>query len=120
MTDEQINDAIAKACGWTQHIVSKEDPFTCVNCGASYSRSIWREWEIPYQWCEKDGKDRKPDYANDLNAMHEAENLCIVGQHDMEYREALGDICGQYQIIWHATSRQRAEAFLKTLNLWTE
>jgi hypothetical protein len=59
-----------------------------------------------------------PDYLNDLNAMHEAETLRIAGEFDMEYREMLDRVCGQYSIIYRATAAQRAEAFLRTLNLW--
>jgi hypothetical protein len=61
-----------------------------------------------------------PDYPNDLNAMHEAEKICIVGSFDMEYRENLEPLCGQYAVIYHATAAQRAKAFLQTLNLWEE
>ena len=61
-----------------------------------------------------------PDHLNSLDAMHEAESLLIVGYHDMEYRETLEPLCGQYAVIYHATAAQRAEAFLRTLNLWTD
>jgi len=63
-----------------------------------------------------------PDYLNDLNAMHEAEKVLrkpmkpsdtdtIIGDRMHDYAEHLG-----YAI--DATAAQRAEAFLKTLNLW--
>jgi hypothetical protein len=64
-----------------------------------------------------------PDYLNLLDAMHEAENaLMKPGLAEWcDYTRHLRRICGisLYAEI-HATAAQRAEAFLKTLNLWTE
>jgi hypothetical protein len=91
MTNEQINIAIAKACGWAHPSVQ------------------------PYAF---------PDYCNDLNAIHEAErslnsqqvqdytlNLLRVTNNDgARFHGTLG--CFAHV---HATARQRAEAFLKTL-----
>ncbi len=82
-----------------------------------------------------------PDYPSDLNAMHEAEKVLTEEQHrrfswhlvqvtDDNYRTwsafeyetlsvwemSLGDV----QACLRATAAQRAEAFLRTLNLWTE
>ncbi len=62
------------------------------------------------------------DYTSDLNAMHEAEKVLrkpikptdsdsIISDRMHDYAEALN-----YCI--DATAAQRAEAFLKTLNLW--
>jgi hypothetical protein len=57
--------------------------------------------------------DDLPDYLNDLNAMHEAEWF-IMNELSVEYVRNLEKI----SCIWHASAAQRAEAFLKTLNLW--
>ncbi len=58
-----------------------------------------------------------PDYLNDLNAMHEAEGTLNRGS---GYHETGG--YGLYLVALDhdvsATAAQRAEAFLKTLNLW--
>lgn len=70
--------------------------------------------------------DAFPDYLNDLNAMHEAEKRLV--------KEDAPEMLGNYhahliQVMdcktcsWrriHATAAQRAEAFLRTLDLWTE
>ena len=64
-----------------------------------------------------------PDYLNDLNAMHEAEKMLrkpmkgsdtdtIIGDRMHKYAELIGYAFG-------ATAAQRAEAFLRTLGLWT-
>jgi hypothetical protein len=72
-----------------------------------------------------------PDYLNDLNAMHEAEEILTIGQrgefwdvlhrmverHEFWGDDTTNDICFR---VMHATAAQRAEAFLKTLGLWEE
>lgn len=74
-----------------------------------------------------DGWEQFPDYLNDLNDMHDAEKTLTVEQSE-DYAEYLcRSICGQppervsiceFAHTIHATAAQRAEAFLKTLNLW--
>lgn len=116
---------ISKACGWTLHDVG-DDAFTCKRCGVTYSRSIWKAWEIPYLWCKKERQDYPPDYLNDLNAMHEAEKN-LNSQQQRQYLAYLisplsivrDTVCvAGLQKIADATAAQRAEAFLKTLGLW--
>lgn len=70
-----------------------------------------------------------PDYLNDLNAMHEAERVLsptlFAADSDGRRPEVnlyltwLTRICGHSPIAF-ATAAQRAEAFLRTLNLWEE
>jgi hypothetical protein len=61
-----------------------------------------------------------PDWCNDLNAMFEAEktltdaNMFVMAHHI----ERLVSAHGQH--YFHATARQRAEAFLRTLGKWEE
>lgn len=71
-----------------------------------------------------------PDYLNDLNAMAEAEKVlthvqciayheCLNQIQATDTQERNGEIEYQAQDFWfHATAPQRAEAFLRTLNLW--
>jgi hypothetical protein len=63
-----------------------------------------------------------PDYCNDLNAMHEAEKLL---KYDSENTWLTGGYSLFVQALPYgneirATSRQRAEAFLRALNKWKE
>jgi hypothetical protein len=59
-----------------------------------------------------------PDYLNDLNAMHEAENV-LTNEQWWLFVEFLTEIRGGgVALCISATAAQRAEAFLKTLNLW--
>ena len=65
------------------------------------------------------------DYCNDLNAMHEAEKVfvekgvnmwwCYVDFINRHNPTRLGR-----ETAVHATARQRAEAFLRTLGKWEE
>ena len=61
--------------------------------------------------------NRGPDYCNDLNAMHEAEKVFDCPE---LYEGNLIKVCGGVQYMWHATARQRAEAFLRALGKWND
>lgn len=82
-----------------------------------------------------------PDYLNDLNAMHDAEetlsdeaNSAGGGSYysqRMRFSERLNHVVNPSSYMGgsgfanlfphvHATAKQRAEAFLRTLNLWEE
>lgn len=93
MTDDEINKAIAEACG----IVGKD------------------QWGPLYR--TKDGVVRNcPDYCNDLNAMHKAEKV-LVGKNNWELCEYVHKLhTATNSWIAFATARQRAEAFLRTIN----
>ena len=105
MSDEQINIAIAEACGW-RHIAFNRG---WINAGDGETQCVI------------------PDYCNDLNAMHEAEKV-LNDEQWPEYRAELRNVVlGGIRMVsqWckadlHATARQRAEAFLKTIGKWKE
>lgn len=66
---------------------------------------------------------RLPDYLNDLNAMHEAEKILDGDIYDggslrYSYARELYKLCPPEEQPLRATAENRAEAFLKTLNLW--
>jgi hypothetical protein len=108
MTPEQQRIAIAEACGWTfiERLALTGIPKG--SRGNADARVI-------------------PDYLNDLNAMNEVEQnlggmdkaefavqLCrVVGK---DWPSGIGG--GSFAHV-HATAAQRAEAFLRTLNLYT-
>jgi hypothetical protein len=103
MSEEQINTAIAEAC----EIISKDQ-----------WGSLYRTLHGIVRNC--------PDYINDLNAMHEAEKMLTEHQWG-EYERVLRLVCdgcsyyeGAGKELLHATARQRAEAFLRTLRKWEE
>ncbi len=104
MNPEQQRIAIAEACGYY-----KDNQYWCVRTGNGVVCTF-----------------EPPDYLNDLNAMHEAEKKLSLGAVEdfsiycswlkkvVQAKEAIPYDCW----ITKATAAQRAEAFLKTLNLW--
>jgi len=97
--DEQINQRIAEACGW------KPAP-----------RGRWKLNEHVERF--------RPDYLNDLNAMHEAVKSLPQNSKPRYFACLCAVVSGAislngYSEATEAIAAQRAEAFLKTLNLWT-
>lgn len=87
MSDDELRSKVAELCGWK-----------------------------PYRFggCKGDAHEASPpNYCRDLNAMHEAEKSIITqDQYIPDYTEALYDTARH---DWHATARQRAEAFVLTM-----
>ena len=102
MKPEEQRIAIAKTCGWQfipeyHHGEDQPPEFTTVTPDGKHLCGYY------------------PDYLNDLNAMHEAEKILTNDQRD-DYFDRL---------LWvgpplFSTAAQRAEAFLRTLNLWRD
>jgi hypothetical protein len=106
MTNEQINAAIARECGWSE-----------VN-------STHRSGKAPN--AEYIGSEFIPNYCTDLNAMHQAEKVLTKDRNsyltELAILVSTDDLRGQ-DADWPwvcATARQRAEAFLRTLGKWEE
>lgn len=125
MTPEAQRSAIAEACGWTE-LHYHDDPKLVSKSLCGHPPGL-------------DGKPSPgttrndvyvPDYLNDLNAMHEAENALPDRLMNLTYVEELSAVCGideggewttteDWQLL-HATARQRAEAFLRCLGKWQD
>jgi hypothetical protein len=104
MTDEQINAAIAEACGWTD---------------VTASHRSGRAPKADYV-----GYEFYPNYCTDLNAMHEAEKV-LAPKNWNNFSEKWHDYYknlrrGDAGRAIHATARQRAEAFLRALGKWED
>jgi hypothetical protein len=99
MKPEAQRIAIAEACGWTE------------------SKDGW--WSHPTLPCNGGADPDPPDYLGDLNAMHEAERT-IRQDHDKwgVYLVQLSRTAPECRVF--AAASQKAEAFLRTLNLWKE
>jgi hypothetical protein len=104
MNPEQQRIAIAEACGLPKPYSRWSGGIANTLCHSVIVKDGWRE-AIPI-----------PDYLNDLNAMHEAEES-LHGNQYVEYTNSLIEIEGSLFGI-RTTAAERAEAFLKTLNLW--
>ena len=116
MTPEQQRIAIAEACGWYDLV--KQD----VSLFGKHEPESQKTFELDV-----------PDYLNDLNAMHEAEKVLPIDR-QYEYGEKLRVISGNVgpkgghftpngfgcYALAHLSATQRAEAFLRTLNLWKD
>lgn len=99
MTPEQQRICIAEACGWKW-----------VTTGPLYS-----PWVCPNT---KEQFPKPPDYLNDLNAMHEAENGLGDVQR-LQYTVKLREIVGGFTFdMINATAAQKAEAFLNATGKW--
>ena len=113
MTPDQQQRAIEKVCGWKPH-----------PDGIGYyqgEHSVWKS------------SKPSPDYLNDLNACHEAEKVLTYEQKeqfvfwlnhlhpsaDIHHAEKKRELRLDVFDLVHATAAQRAEAFIRTLNLWT-
>ncbi len=130
MNKDQQRIAIAKAHGFTVRFNESKDAHELLTPQGT--------WEYPY---DADGDEAHcwsyvPDYLSDLNAMHEAEKLLIEKACMMTYQLELFRVTNP-EPRWRnpepihvqnwlsrnfitATASQRAEAFLRTLNLWTD
>ena len=123
MNQEQQRIAIAEACGWTEF----GDKVRFANTGNSFTqREYWMKGGVDP---ETGSFKELPDYLNDLNAMHEAEKLLIrIYEPPSAHKDYDTKLWAKMRddglelngYTWHATAKQRAEAFLKTLNLWEE
>jgi hypothetical protein len=111
MTNEQINIAIAEACGWK---LVKDDP----------NHEPYMKDPIGYKIAINSLQHRLPNYCNNLNAIHDAV-MTLPEKKRILYGMYLASTCGHMTKktvgLWHistATARHHAEAFLKTLGKW--
>jgi len=119
MTNEQINVAIAEACGWA-------DITRIASNGWLHKKLVGTHKGMKVTF---DVHTPIPDYCNDLNSMHEAETQLWAKSYGARYDfvHELGKILlptigyrAEAVDLLDATARQRAEAFLRTLDKWEE
>jgi hypothetical protein len=123
MTTDEQRIAIAQACGWQIVQTTK------------YAWVVISPLNMEVSWSSCDGviDDRPasyylPDYLGDLNACHEMEQVLTYEQAEI-FEDELCDVAksandvlenpAPWRFVFHATAAQRAEAFLRTLGLWT-
>jgi len=115
MTPEAQRIAIAKACGW--RYVDDSDYLWLVD-PSGRKRSGHGDRTKTNPWSED--KWIFPDYLNDLNSIAKAEKT-LTGEQSLDYITELLAVCASRGVpIYFASATLRAEAFLRTLNLWTE
>ena len=140
MKTEDQNSAIAKVCGL-------EDKYVLIKRGLYYRpdyKGYTNDINEDGRYTEKEAQEGAyltagevtfeklpiPDYVNDLNLIYGVEKLLSFHQqtdyiHSLATTDLLNIEPNQLTMnecwyICHATARQRAEALLKTLNLWVE
>lgn len=101
MTDQEINVAIAEACGWTEIRAAKLKSFELY--GIEPIEKL---------------RDRVPNFCNDLNACHEMEEWILASP--FTYTQAWHDELSKIPMTYHATALQRCQAFLKAVGKWKE
>jgi len=120
MTDQELRIRVAELAGWEQ------GPTHSIKLGVFGTATPMTLW---HRKGEKDNwQDDPPDFPNDLNAMHEAETLITTFDQRQHYQFAMFDILSIAKLrearvsevdtnwlFYHATARQRAEAFVKVM-----
>jgi len=117
MTNEQINIAIAEARGIVGPFENRWIKEYEMEGGDAYGLTGFEKDELVFV----------ADYCNDLNAIHEAEgslNSQQVQDYALNLLRVTNNDCTKFHGTLgcfahiHATARQRAEAFLRTLGKW--
>lgn len=117
MNEEEQNIAIAQACGWKK--------YDGLNCKLYHYRCWTPPGKQGQSW--RFNKVVPPDYTADLNSMHEAEKI-LNNSEQAEYAEMIAHVSNGRRALTHftffigihASAKQRAEAFLRTRNLWKD
>lgn len=130
MTNKEINVAIAEHLGWSWYAVEKADWYYRQG-GHGYTNRIEEAGRYTKGDAEKElvtGEPMRivriphPHYADDLNAMHEAEKT-LSDERYLEFTRFLMDECQEFgRVSRHssASAEQRAECFLRAIGKWKE
>jgi hypothetical protein len=125
MTDQEINQMIAEACGWTGLFVATGKEEWLGTFAYEYEGKLLG---FHSNQTKDDHAHEIPRYYNDLNAMHDAWDVGIKNSgEDEAFCRQLRLIscpdkcdCAECSYVVNATARQRAEAFLRTLGKWKD
>jgi len=110
VTPEAQRIAIAEACGKHHYLGILEAGARCTKCGELINDNV----------------HKVGDYLFDLNAIHEAEKVLDEKQQAIFVKHLENIVSRDPDAhLWswallHATAAQRAEALLRTLNLWDD
>jgi hypothetical protein len=129
MTNNDQNTLIAKACGWSWKLIPR---YIQDDLGNGWERD-GDEWEITTPKGAKyhriDWIDGIPNYVENLNSIYEAEEILLVDMGDRhEYHRQLVLLTenkedNMWKHNWnfiHCSAAIKAEALLKTLDLWVK
>lgn len=136
MSPEKQRIAIAEFCGWKMETL----PDSRYECGShACRRDVHIQWNHPfgqYSPVEHEGFiGALPDYANDLNAIHEAELRLTDEQHNNFQAHLMGKLRARIlkqDELWQsgydpidrallsAEAEDRAECVVKAIGKWEE
>lgn len=135
MTDQEINIAVAEACGWERWKSSPESSVVCLKKPTPSQRAYWIKCGNFITADPVNNPGDIPNYCRDLNSMHEAEKVLTPDQ-EFTYVSRLGGMIMESAYeddprwtkshlssgdsTYRATARQRAEAFLRAVGKWKE
>lgn len=123
MTTKEINIAVAELCGWKDIEIIADQPLI-----GKHDDNDKYPHTVPYQGHNADNTRRSdygasiPDYANDLNAMHDAEARIVEDSYtyDIELQDLYeGKLSLNTADIWHCSAEQRALAFIGAFEEYT-
>jgi hypothetical protein len=122
MEPEQINEEVARACGWTKHKID----YAPIG-GGSVFETFWLPPGVDINtltaegiaWGPSHGRS-VPNYFGDLNHCAEME-MTLTPDGRYEYMLELARVCQVGATSYHVFSSapQRCEAFLRTKELWS-
>lgn len=132
LTDEQLNIAVAEACGRFWHSfycprckrnIRYFDPVTPEEAKVRNEEISGAGYHMPAGGCGEKLQTCIPDYLTDLNAMHEVEkgltreqqNQYMIAIHYTVFGRDLKRVPGFIWANFTATARQRASAFLRVV-----
>lgn len=117
MTPEAQRIAIAEACGLKDIKHTKHEKLDLENRSIVYWSGLTG---IPPGFTHYENRIKIPDYLNDLNGMHEAENGLTEDLAEKFCAWLLKLNGYKHDRVVSCTAIQRAEAFLRTLGKWEE
>lgn len=126
LTDEELRIKVAEACGWTwateTEIAGKmfHACWTHDKHGFAYASYELPNYPLDLNACAEFEAtltdEEKASYVKFLNASHPTSDIFHPNQNERGFNNKLAaEVFG----LVAATAAQRAEAFLRTLNLWT-
>lgn len=121
MTTYEINRRIAEAIGWREAFPALKEPHPLTKRPGIM---------LPYHWINERTNERAmdlPDFARDLNEMHDAENVLMDTDNQgwNRYVDFLFERCADgttndpdFGALLNTSAALRAEAFLRAIGRW--
>ncbi len=135
MNDTEQRIAIAEACGYLWWTFDYRGYHTPEKCQLTNFRPVSADWEIGEKFRAEPRKSKLkgafgdqfefvPNYLWNLDAMNEAEKSLSYEQQPVYVQNLKKVLMTEVGVtdwdVMHSTSKQRAEAFLRTVGKWKD